>query len=296
MVEMELSREAFAERRAAHNRRRRGGRARQQLAYHIALAVVVFLFVAPFYYVLVASMKPGSEVFAYPPNLVPWPIDLTNYAHLLAQTSFLRWMANTLLVAVSVTTTKLFLDSMAAYALAKIDFTGKRLVFVAMLMTLMVPGGVLIIPLWSVMNSLGLLNTYAALILPPLASPFGTILLRQFILGLPRDLDNAARLDGLSEWGIYWHIVLPLIRPGLVVLGVIIFTDQFMSFLWPLIATTDDSMTMLTVGVAAMRAHGGIDYGQWSAAAILSLLPIAIVFFVMQRQFLSQSLAGALKQ
>ena len=296
MVEMRIGREAFAERRQAHERRRRRTRSRQQFGYHFGLALIVFLFVAPFYYVLVASMKPGSEVFAFPPNLVPWPPDFTNYEHLLAQTAFLRWMGNTILVAVSVTTIKLFLDSMAAYALAKIDFTGKRLVFIAMLMTLMVPGGVLIIPLWTVMNSLGLLNTYAALILPPLASPFGTILLRQFILGLPRDLDNAARLDGLSEWGIYWHIVLPLIRPGLVVLGVIIFTDQFMSFLWPLIATTDDSMTMLTVGVAAMRAHGGIDYGMWSAAAMLSLLPIAIVFFVMQKQFLSTSLAGALKQ
>ncbi len=106
-------------------------------------------------------------------------------------------------------------------------------------------------PLWSIVHDLHIINTYLALILPPLANPLGVILMRQFILGLPRDLENAARLDGLSEFGIYWRIILPLIKPGLVVLAVIIFTDQFMSFIWPLIATTNDDLQVLTVGVAA---------------------------------------------
>ena len=151
-------------------------------------------------------------------------------------------------------------------------------------------------PLWSLVSAVGLTNTYLALILPPLANPLGAILMRQFILGLPRDLDNAARLDGLSDFGIYWRIVLPLIKPGLVVLAVIIFTDQFMSFLWPLIATTSDDLQVLTVGVAALRAHGGANYGLWSASAVMSLIPISVFFFVLQRQFLARSLAGALKQ
>ncbi len=120
--------------------------------------------------------------------------------------------------------------------------------------------------------------------------------MRQFILGLPKDLENAARLDGVSEFGIYRRIILPLIKPGLVVLAVIIFTDQFMSFIWPLIATSSDDLQVLTVGVAALRSHGGADYGLWSAAAVMSLVPIGIFFFVLQRQFLARSLAGALKQ
>jgi multiple sugar transport system permease protein len=120
--------------------------------------------------------------------------------------------------------------------------------------------------------------------------------MRQFILGLPSELMDAARLDGMGEFAIYWRIVLPLIKPGLVVLAVIIFTDQYMGFIWPLIATTSNNMELLTVGVAGLHSRGGVDFGLWSASAVMSLVPIAIVFFALQRQFLSRSLTGALKQ
>jgi ABC-type glycerol-3-phosphate transport system permease component len=281
---------------ADHARIRRLRRRRNELLRHCVLALVTFVLVAPFYYVFLASLKNGTEIFSYPPKLLPIPPYFGNYEKLLWDTGFLRWMFNTLFVAGSVTTLKIFLDSMAGYALAKIDFTGKRVVFLLMLILLMVPIGALIVPLWSLVSGLGLTNTYLALILPPLANPLGAFLMRQFILSLPRDLENAARLDGLGEFAIYWRIVLPLIKPGLVVLAVIIFTDQFMSFIWPLIATTSDDLQVLTVGVAALRAHGGANYGLWSASAVMSLVPVGIFFFVLQRQFLARSLAGALKQ
>ncbi len=258
--------------------------------------VITFVLVAPFYYVVLASLKDSHAIFSYPPKLIPWPPYWENYRHVFHDTNFLRWMFNTLFVATTVTVLKVFLDSMAGYALAKISFTGKRAVFLLMVILLMMPVGALIVPLWSLVHSLGLINTYFALILPPLASPLGAILMRQFILGLPTDLENAARLDGLNEFQIYWRIILPLIKPGLVVLAVIIFTDQFMSFIWPLIATTSDNLIVLTVGVASLRAHGGVDYGLWSASAVMSLVPIAVLFFILQRQFLARSLAGALKQ
>jgi len=281
---------------AQHARKRVRSRRQREFARHLALGLIAFILVAPFYYVLLASLKDSTEIFSYPPKLLPIPLYLGNYRDLLWDTGFLRWMFNTLFVASSVTVIKVFLDSMAGFALAKIDFTGKRIVFMLMLILLMVPIGALIVPLWSLVSTLGLINTYLALILPPLANPLGAILMRQFILGLPRDLENAARLDGLSEFAIYWRIVLPLIKPGLVVLAVITFTDQFMSFTWPLIATTSDELQVLTVGIAALRAHGGANYGLWSASAIMSLVPIGIFFFVLQRQFLARSLAGALKQ
>lgn len=281
---------------AQHARKRVRSRRQREFARHLALGLIAFILVAPFYYVLLASLKDSTEIFSYPPKLLPIPLYLGNYRDLLWDTGFLRWMLNTLFVATSVTVIKVFLDSMAGFALAKIDFTGKRIVFMLMLILLMVPIGALIVPLWSLVSTLGLINTYLALILPPLANPLGAILMRQFILGLPRDLENAARLDGLSEFAIYWRIVLPLIKPGLVVLAVITFTDQFMSFTWPLIATTSDELQVLTVGIAALRAHGGANYGLWSASAIMSLVPIGIFFFVLQRQFLARSLAGALKQ
>jgi len=287
-----------AERGAAidHARLRRRKRRRAEFARHLLLAVVTFLLVAPFYYVFLASLKNSTAIFSYPPSLLPIPLYLDNYHNLLWNTGFLRWMFNTLFVASSVTLIKVFMDSMAGYALAKIEMRGKRVIFLLMLILLMVPIGALIVPLWSLVSAVGLTDTYLALILPPLANPLGAILMRQFILGLPRDLDNAARLDGLSDFGIYWRIVLPLIKPGLVVLAVIIFTDQFMSFLWPLIATTSDDLQVLTVGVAGLRAHGGANYGLWSASAVMSLIPISVFFFVLQRQFLARSLAGALKQ
>lgn len=279
-----------------HARIRVRQRRRREFGRHLVLGLIAFILVAPFYYVLLASLKDSTEIFSYPPKLLPIPPYFGNYRDLLWNTGFLRWMFNTLFVATSVTVLKVFLDSMAGYALAKIEFTGRRLVFLLMVILLMVPIGALIVPLWSMVSGLGLINTYWALILPPLANPLGAILMRQFILGLPRDLENAARLDGLSEFAIYWRIVLPLIKPGLVVLAVIIFTDQFMSFTWPLIATTSDELQVLTVGIAALRAHGGANYGLWSASAVMSLVPIGVFFFVLQRQFLARSLAGALKQ
>jgi multiple sugar transport system permease protein len=276
-------------------RTRRRGRAEQALT-HLILIMVAITLVTPFLYVISASFKNSTSIFAYPPTLFPIPPYLGNYQKLLSETGFLRWMANTLFVATTVTVLKVFLDSMAGYALAKMEFRGRRVVFVSLLVLLMVPLGVLLVPLWTVAHTLNINDSYLALILPPLANPLGVFLMRQFILSLPKDLENAARLDGVSEFGIYRRIILPLIKPGLVVLAVIIFTDQFMSFIWPLIATTKDDLQVLTVGVAALRSRGGVDYGLWSASAIMSLVPIAIFFFVLQRQFLARNLAGALKQ
>jgi ABC-type glycerol-3-phosphate transport system permease component len=279
--------------------RTNGGASRVRLgtvSRHLALIVVAFILVAPFYYVILASFKNQTGLFEYPPKLLPIPPYFGNYEKLLFHTAFPRWMANTLFVATTVTIIKVFLDSMAGYALAKLDFSGRRVIFLLMLILLMVPFGALIIPLWEVAFALHITNTYLALILPALANPLGVFLMRQFILSLPKDLENAARLDGVSEFGIYRRIILPLVKPGLVVLAVVTFTDQFMSFIWPLIATTKNDLQVLTVGVAGLRSRGGVDYGLWSASAIMALIPIAIFFFVLQRQFLARNLAGALKQ
>jgi ABC-type glycerol-3-phosphate transport system permease component len=279
------------EARRAQRRRRLGSTGR-----HAALAFATLVFVVPFYFVILASVKNSNQIFSYPPKLLPFPLYFGNFKELLSQTQFLRWLLNTLIVAGSVAAIKVLIDSMAGYALAKLQITGKRIIFIFMLILLMVPLSALIVPLWTLVRMLGLLDTYWALILPALANPLGVFLMRQFILGLPSDLMNAARLDGMSEFSIYWRIVLPLVKPGLVVLAVIIFTDQYISFIWPLIATTSNNMELLTVGVANLHARGGVNFGLWSASAVMSLVPIAIVFFALQRQFMSRSLTGALKQ
>jgi multiple sugar transport system permease protein len=262
---------------------------------HAALIAVSVALVVPFFYVIAASLKDSGSLFAYPPKWLPLPPFWGNYRRLLFDTGFLRWMANTLIVAISVTAIKLVIDSMAGYALARLEFRGRKIVFGCLLALMMVPSAAVLIPLWIIVNNLSLTDTYFALILPPLANPLGPFLIRQFILALPDDLDNAARLEGLSEFGIYRRIVMPLIKPGLVVLAVVLFTDQTMSFIWPLIATSSDDMQVLTVGVASLRAKGGVNYGLWSASAVMSMIPLGVFFFVLQRQFMARSISGALK-
>jgi len=192
---------------ADHARVRRRRRRRNELARHCVLALVTFILVAPFYYVFLASLKNATEIFSYPPKLLPIPPYFGNYEKLLWDTGFLRWMFNTLFVAGSVTTLKIFLDSMAGYALAKIEIAGKRAIFMLMLILLMVPIGALIVPL-CVAGLQPRSHQYLSG-----ADPAATCqsarrhLMRQFILGLPRDLENAARLDGLNEFAIYWRIV-----------------------------------------------------------------------------------------
>jgi ABC-type glycerol-3-phosphate transport system permease component len=262
---------------------------------HLALIIISIALVAPFFYVISASLKDSGALFSYPPTWVEIPVYWGNYAKLLFHTQFWRWMLNTLFVAGSVTFLKVFLDSMAGYALAKFNFVGKRVVFILLLVLMMVPTAAVIIPLWVTVYRLGLINTYWALILPPLSNPLGPFLMRQFILALPADLVNAARLEGLSEFGIYRRIVLPLVKPGLVVLAILLFSSQVMSYIWPLVATSSDSLNMLTVGVAGLRAKGGTNYGLWSAAGVMAMVPMTIFFLALQKQFMTSNMAGALK-
>lgn len=265
------------------------------LAY-VVLTVLALVFVVPFMFVVSTSFKSGANLFTYPPEWIPSTIYLGNYEDLLFKSGFLRWMFNTVVVAGIVTALNLLMDSMAGYALAKIPIVGRSTLMVLMIACLMIPRAAIVIPLYAFARELGLTNTYFALILPFLADPLGIFLMRQFIVGLPKDLENAARLDGMSEFGIYWKIVLPLIKPGLVVLAVISFTGMFQVYLWALIAVRSADLQLLTTGVAGLHVWNSSNYGLISAAAVMTVSPMAIFFLVMQKQFLAQSMSGALKQ
>jgi ABC-type glycerol-3-phosphate transport system permease component len=268
----------------------------ERALYHAALIAACIALVAPFLNVISASLKESGQLFEYPPRWLPFPPYVGHYERLLVDSAFPRWMFNTLLVASVVTIAKLFLDSLAGYAFAKLHFAGRNVFFMLMIAMLLVPYGAIILPLYTVSHAIGIHDTYLALILPPLANPLGVFLMRQVIAMLPKDLENAARLDGVSELGIYRRIVLPLIKPSLVVLGVITFTDMYMSFIWPLVAVRDEDLQVLTVGVASMRSMTSVNFGLWSAAAVLGMVPLAVAFFLFQRQFQARSIAGALKQ
>jgi len=265
------------------------------LSYAVAISACLIALV-PFFYIVSTSVKETTSLFHYPPEWIPRHFYWGNYHRLLFQSPFARWAFNTVFVATAVTCLKVLFDSMAGYAFAKMDFAGKEPLFVLILSTLMIPFSTILIPLFFIVRSLHLLNTYWVLILPPLASPIGIFMMRNFIESLPRELENAARLDGCSEFGVYWRVILPLSKPGLVVLGVFIFMTQYSSFLWPLVTITDDNLRVLTTGISSLRSIFTTDWGIISAAGVLTMVPITIVFLLLQRYFIAGSLAGALKQ
>lgn len=265
-------------------------------ASYAVVAIACLITIGPFFYIVTTSLKDSALLFQYPPDWIPRDLFWGNYSYLLERTSFLRWTANTLIVALSVTALKVVFDSMAGYAFAKMDFPGKNVLFVLVLATLMIPFSAILIPLFFLVRDLGLLDTYWALILPPLANPLGIFLMRSFIESLPNDLENAARLDGCSEFAIYRLIVLPLVKPALVVLAVLTFLIQYISFTWPLVATSSEDMRVLTTGLAAQRGVTSIDWGTLSAGGVMAMIPITVFFILLQRYFIAGSLAGALKQ
>lgn len=259
----------------------------------LILAVVVAI--VPFGYVLSTSFKQTMSLYKYPPDWLPSDPTIENYRNLIERYPFWRWLFNSFVVAGSVTAIKLVIDSMAGYAFAKMSFPGKDGLFMVVLLSLMIPFASLLIPLFIIVRELGLLNTYWGLILPGLASPIGIFMMRQFIESLPSDLENAARLDGCSEFQIYRKVILPLVKPGLVVLGVFTFMAQWTMYLWPLVVVTKPEMATLTVGARSLTSTFTQDWGIVSAAAVLSMLPMFLVFIFLQRYFIAGSIAGALK-
>jgi ABC-type glycerol-3-phosphate transport system permease component len=275
---------------------RRFGSSLYLVAIYGVLIVAGIIAIVPFLYVVSTSFKDTAALFSYPPEWIPSEPTLTNFQTLLEEHPFFRWTLNSLIVASVVTIIKVVIDSMAGYAFAKMNFPGRDVLFLIVLMTLMVPFAATLIPLFLIVRNLNLTNTYPGLILPALASPIGIFMMRQFIESLPSDLENAARLDGCSEFQIFRRVILPLMKPGLVVLGVFTFMTQWTSYLWPLVISTREDMLTLTVGVQSLRSLFTVNWGVLSAGAVLSLLPLSLVFPFLQRYFIAGSIAGALKE
>ena len=259
------------------------------------LMFAAIISIVPFLYILSTSVKDTNSLFSYPPEWIPDVLYWGNYAKLLQETSFLNWTLNTFMIGLAVTVLKLVIDAMAAYSLAKLQFTGKKTVSAVLLLAVAIPVAALVIPLFFLVRSMGLLNTYWALILPALANPLGIFLLRSFIVSLPDDLIHSARLDGAGELKIFAQIILPLIRSGLVVHAIFTFMLQYTNFLWPLVAIQSESRQVLTVGISSLKSNFVVDWGLISAASLLATIPITLLFIALQRFFLAQSLSSALK-
>ncbi|PZA06535.1 MULTISPECIES: carbohydrate ABC transporter permease [unclassified Meiothermus] len=238
----------------------------------------------PFVWMLFTSLKPFQEIFSL--WLLPQHPTLDNYRQVLLQTQFPRWFFNSLVVAVITTLSVLFFDSLVGYTLAKLRFPGKGVIFVLILSTLMIPTEMLVIP-WYVMSAEnGWVNTYWGLLFPGLMSAFGVFLLRQFFQTLPSDLLDAGRIDGLSEFGVFWRVAFPLVRPALAALGIFTFLGNWNSFLWPLVIVQTAEMRTLPVGVALFSGEAGTAWNLIMAASSLAVLPVLLVFLFFQRQII----------
>jgi multiple sugar transport system permease protein len=266
--------------------RRRAGIARRWRAapVYAALSVGLVVMVGPFAWMLLSSVKPEREIRRLPPTWLPETVTWENYAELLARLDFPTFFGNSALVAALVTTGNVVLASMVAYALAKLDFPGRRVVFALVLATLMVPGMVLFIPQFVLVANLGLVDTYAGLVLPFLVQPLAVFLLRQFIVGIPDELLEAARIDGASELRIYAQIVVPLCRPALATVAILVFLGSWNNFLWPLVVAQSEDRYTLPIALALYATgQNQTDFGLLLAGATVVVTPVVVVFLLVQR-------------
>ena len=249
----------------------------------------------PLLWMLSASLMPTGEAGTFPPPLLPSAPTLEHYRALFARADMGRYLFNSALVATSVTAVSVFVNSLAGYAFAKLRFRGRRRLFRALLAGLVVPAQVAMLPLFLQMRALGLVNSYAGVVVPAAASIFGVFLVRQFALSIPDSLLEAARIDGASEFGVYWRVALPLLRPVLVTLALFTFMGSWNDFMWPLIVLTDDDLYTLPVALATLTRERVQDSEFMMAGAVVTTLPVLVVFLALQRQYVRGILLGGVK-
>lgn len=261
----------------------------------VAGILVGLLVLLPVIWMVFTAFKPESDIVSYPPTLWPREVTLENFAAVWDRIPFARLYLNTVLFAGTVTVVSLLFDSMAAYALARIDFRGRGVILVIILVLLMLPFQVTLIPLYDLLNGMGLTNTIPGMIIPRMTNAFGIFFLRQFFLSLPKDLEEAARMDGASEWRIYRGIIMPLARPALLTLALFHFQYNWNDLLWPLIMSADVESATLPAGLALFMGQHVVEYGLLMAGALLSLLPVVIFFLIIQRSFVAGIATTGLK-
>ncbi|TVR91995.1 MAG: carbohydrate ABC transporter permease [Trueperaceae bacterium] len=253
------------------------------LAY-VLLTLGAVIMVFPFAWMVVSSFKDAREVLS--PAILPSQWTFANYVEVLTRTAFPRWFMNSMIVAVLNTASVLFFCALVGYVLARMRFPGKQVIFIAILSTLMVPTEMLVIP-WFVMSAqFGWIDTYWGLLFPGLIPGFGVFLMRQFFQTLPRDLFDAGRIDGVSEFGLFLRIGLPLVGPGLAALGIFAFIGNWNAFLWPLIVAQSASMRTVPVGIALFSGEAGSAWHLIMATSALAIIPVLIVFIIFQRQII----------
>ncbi len=252
----------------------------------------------PMIWMFLCMFKGTEEIMAVPPTFLPRSFDMQNFVELFSRTNFFRCFLNSVIIAFLQTSLVLFVASLLGYIFAKFEFPLKNIMFLLVLGTLMVPIQMKIIPLYLMVKEMGWLNTYHGIIAPGIVSAFGIFLMRQYVQGLPDSYIDAARVDGLSEFGIYFRIILPLMKPALSVVAIIIFLQTWGAFLWPLIVIDSKEMRTIPLLLSLLSAAGGgtrANYGMVLTAAALVSLPVLVIFFVFQKQFIKSAALSGIK-
>jgi putative chitobiose transport system permease protein len=260
------------------------------------LGAIALVMLFPLLWLISTALKsPTENIWQSPPQLLPSQPTLENFSKVWQSLPFGTYLYNSILVSVLTVGLNLLFCSLAAYPLARLSFVGRNGIFMAIVSTIMIPFQIVMIPLYILTVQLGLRNTYLGVIFPSLASAFGIFLLRQALLSVPKEIEEAARLDGSSELGLWWHIMLPAIRPALITLAIFIFIGAWSDFLWPLIVIQDESLYTLPLGVAKLAGTFSLDWRLVAAGSVISITPVLLVFLVLQKYIVPTDTGSGVK-
>ena len=251
---------------------------------------------APILWMISTSLKPLNRIFALPIQWIPRPPQWSNYPQAWNEFPFARYFVNSFIVSASVTVLNVFLAGLAGYSLSKYRYFGQRALFIAILSTFMLPIEVLMVPTFLIVKALGWLNTYQGLVIPAVADAFGVFLMRQFMLGLPDSLVEAARIDGAGELGTYFRIVVPLIWPAVLTLAIFTWRETWDAFVWPFIIISDDSLRTVPIGLQRFQEQYVTTYNSVMAISTIAMLPLVLLFFFFQRAFIRGIALSGLKE
>ena len=268
----------------------------KQLLIYALLIIGTVLSLGPFYWMIVGATNPSGDILSFPPKLIPGDHLMENLTNLMSSTNIFQALLNSSLIAVIFVVLSLLICSTAGYVFAKFRFRGRNLIFAAFLISMMIPYQATIIPLFQVFSGIDLINTYWAVLLPQLCYPFAIFLMRQNMQAIPDSLIEASRVDGAGEFYIFFKIILPTMKPALAAVAIFLFTFQWNNFMWPLIVLTTENNYTLPVALSTLAGFNSIDYGQLMLGTIISIIPVAIVFFLLQKHFVSGILGGAVKE
>ncbi|MFW6359014.1 MAG: carbohydrate ABC transporter permease [Chroococcales cyanobacterium] len=263
---------------------------------YLLLTAIALLMLFPLLWLISTSLKsPTEDIFQFPPQLIPQEPTLQNFQTVWQTYPFGRYLVNSIIVAVLTVSLNLLFCSLAAYPLARLDFRGRDTLFALVVSTIMIPFQIVMIPLYIITVQLGLRNSYLGVIFPAIASAFGIFLLRQAFLGVPKELEEAARIDGCSELGLWWHIMLPAVRPALVTLAIFVFIGSWSDFLWPLIVLDRPDYYTLPLGVATLAGTFSLDWRLIAAGSVISIIPVLLFFIAMQRYIVPTETGSGVK-